>query len=98
MVSCDAMTLSFGSRFRLCNVRFTSVKADIDLGSVPVNSGTGDFNTSSLASVINTETINELVVRTWIDRACTSNKDSKSVYLFITDALSKTEIYINLLC
>ncbi|KAK2461954.1 hypothetical protein APHAL10511_006417 [Amanita phalloides] len=55
----------------LCNVRFTSVKADIDLKSVTVNSRTGDFNPSSLAQVVNTETVNELVVRTWIDRAST---------------------------
>ncbi|KIL70887.1 hypothetical protein M378DRAFT_183448 [Amanita muscaria Koide BX008] len=55
----------------LCNVRFTSVKANIDLGSVTVNSRTGDFNPSSLSQVVNTETINDLVVKTWIDRAAT---------------------------
>ncbi|KAF8640629.1 hypothetical protein AX17_000289 [Amanita inopinata Kibby_2008] len=55
----------------LCNVRFTSVKANINLKSVTVNSRTGDFNPSSLAQVVNTETINDLIVRTWIDRAST---------------------------
>ncbi|KAF8632559.1 hypothetical protein AX15_001769 [Amanita polypyramis BW_CC] len=55
----------------LCDVRFTSVKGNIDLKSVTVNSRTGDFNPSSLAHVVNTETVNDLVVRAWIDRAST---------------------------
>jgi ATP-dependent helicase IRC3 len=54
---------------RLCDVRFTSVTADIDLKGVTVNSRTGDFNPTSLAQVINTETLNTLVVQTWLDRA-----------------------------
>jgi hypothetical protein len=76
MVSCHIISLSSSLRVRLCNVRFTSVKADINLKSVTVNSRTGDFNPSSLAQVVNTETINELIIRTWIDRACTY-KNSK---------------------
>ena len=48
----------------------TSVRASIDLKNVTINTRTGDFNPTSLAHVINTETINELVVKTWIDRAC----------------------------
>ena len=54
---------------RLCDVRFTSVTANIDLSAVTVNSRTGDFNPTSLAHVINTEVVNHLVVRTWLDRA-----------------------------
>lgn len=54
---------------RLCNVRFTSVRANIDLSDVTVNSKTGDFNATSLAHVINTETVNHLIVQTWLDRA-----------------------------
>ncbi|KAG6814073.1 hypothetical protein H0H92_003120 [Tricholoma furcatifolium] len=53
----------------LCDVRFTSVRANLDLKSVTLNSRTGDFNPSSLAQVVNSESINELVVKTWIDRA-----------------------------
>jgi ATP-dependent helicase IRC3 len=55
---------------RLCDVRFTSVKAQINLQDVTINSRNGDFNPTSLAHVVNTEAINELVVRSWIDRAC----------------------------
>lgn len=57
---------------RLCDVRFTSVKANINLSDVTVSSQTGDFNATSLAHVINTETVNNLVVQTWLDRARTS--------------------------
>jgi ATP-dependent helicase IRC3 len=45
------------------------VRASINLREVTVNSKTGDFNATSLAHVINTETVNHLVVQTWLDRA-----------------------------
>lgn len=54
---------------RLCDVRFTSVKANIDLRNVTVNSKSGDFNATSLAHIINTDTVNNLVVQAWLDRA-----------------------------
>ncbi|KAJ3551331.1 hypothetical protein NM688_g4763 [Phlebia brevispora] len=53
----------------LCNVRFTCVRANIDLTNVTVNAKTGDFNATSLAHVINTPTVNRLIVQTWLDRA-----------------------------
>lgn len=53
---------------RLCNVRFTSVRANIDLTNVTVSAKTGDFNATSLSQVINTPTANKLVVQTWMDR------------------------------
>ena len=34
-----------------------------------MNSRTGDFNPTSLAQVINTDTVNRLVVQTWLDKA-----------------------------
>ncbi|KDQ16273.1 hypothetical protein BOTBODRAFT_30973 [Botryobasidium botryosum FD-172 SS1] len=55
----------------LCNVRFTSVHANLDLTSVTINTRSGDFNPTSLAHVINTDTINDLVFKTWLDRAAT---------------------------
>jgi ATP-dependent helicase IRC3 len=58
--------------FRLCDVRFTSVRANIQLAKVTVNTKTGEFNATSLAHVINSPVINELVVKTWLDRACRS--------------------------
>jgi len=39
------------------------------LSEVTVNSKTGDFNATSLAHVINTDTVNQLVIQTWLDRA-----------------------------
>jgi ATP-dependent helicase IRC3 len=53
----------------LSNVRFTTVKANIDLSNVTVNSRSGDFQASSLAHVINTPQVNNLVVKTWLDKA-----------------------------
>ncbi|KAI9573006.1 P-loop containing nucleoside triphosphate hydrolase protein [Boletus coccyginus] len=63
----------------LCDVRFTSVKACINLRGVTINSRTGDFNASSLAHIINTETINSLVVQAWLDR---TSSDRKSTLVF----------------
>lgn len=34
-----------------------------------MNSRTGDFNATSLAHVINTPTVNKLIVQSWLDRA-----------------------------
>lgn len=55
--------------YRLCDVRFTTVHASINLKNVTVNSRTGDFNPTSLAQVVNTETVNNMVVKTWLDKA-----------------------------
>ncbi|KAK0245542.1 P-loop containing nucleoside triphosphate hydrolase protein [Armillaria nabsnona] len=55
----------------LCPVRFTTTKADMNLDDVTVNSRSGDFNATSLAHVVNTETINTLVVQTWLEKAAT---------------------------
>jgi len=63
----------------LCNVRFTTVKANIDLTGVTINAHGGDFSATSLAHVINTETINKLIVQTWLDRAA---KNRKSTIVF----------------
>ncbi|KAF8560312.1 P-loop containing nucleoside triphosphate hydrolase protein [Imleria badia] len=63
----------------LCDVRFTSVKAAINLQHVTINSRTGDFNASGLAHIINTDTINSLVVQAWLDRA-SSDRTSTLVF------------------
>ncbi|KAG6862363.1 hypothetical protein C0995_011803 [Termitomyces sp. Mi166 len=55
----------------LCDVRFTSVRANLNLKNVTIDSRSGEFNPSSLAQVVNSKSINELVVKTWIDRAAT---------------------------
>jgi ATP-dependent helicase IRC3 len=55
---------------RLCDVRFTTVKANIDLSNVTIQGHNGDFNANSLAHVINKPTINKLVVQSWLEKAC----------------------------
>lgn len=58
------------SLHRLCEARFTTVSADIDLSGVKISVATGDFTASSLAHVINTQTVNDLIVKSWLDLAC----------------------------
>ncbi|KAJ3551023.1 hypothetical protein NMY22_g50 [Coprinellus aureogranulatus] len=65
----------------LCGVRLTSVKVSLDLNKVVLNAN-GDFATSSLARVMNTPAMNDLVVRTWLDRAAA---DRKSTLIFCVD-------------
>ncbi|KAF9496149.1 P-loop containing nucleoside triphosphate hydrolase protein [Pleurotus eryngii] len=60
----------------LCDVRFTTVRAQLNLKDVTINTRTGDFNPTGLAHVINTDTINRLVVQSWIDRAGRSRKST----------------------
>lgn len=55
--------------FRLCDIRFTTVKASFNLDQVALNPQTGDFNPNSLVQQVNKEPINRLVVKSWIDRA-----------------------------
>lgn len=50
-------------------MRFTTVRANIDLSQVTVNSRSGEFNPTSLSHVVNTDSVNELVVRSWLDKA-----------------------------
>jgi len=59
----------FNHSKRLCNVRFTSVQAKLDLTQVKLSAASGDFNAASLSHVVNTETMNQLVVQSWLDRA-----------------------------
>lgn len=75
----------------LCDIRFTSVKANLRLDTIPLNSQTGDFNTTSLANQINIEPLRELVVKSWIDRA--SERKSTLVFCVNIDhvhALTRT--------
>ncbi|KAJ7492668.1 P-loop containing nucleoside triphosphate hydrolase protein [Mycena latifolia] len=60
----------------LCDVRFTTVHASINLKDVTVNSRTGDFNPTSLAQVVNTETVNKMVVKAWMDKAGSARKST----------------------
>lgn len=53
---------------RLCDIRFTVVKADLKLDAVPISSVTKDFKPSALAKAMIAS--NDLVVRSWIDQAC----------------------------
>ncbi|KAH7104237.1 P-loop containing nucleoside triphosphate hydrolase protein [Auriculariales sp. MPI-PUGE-AT-0066] len=82
----------------LCAVRFTSVKAQLDLSDVTINGSTGDFNATSLAHVINTDTINKLVFQAWVDLtyAATHKPTRKSTLIFcvnIAHVQDLTEIF-----
>jgi ATP-dependent helicase IRC3 len=74
----------------LSTVRFTTVKAAIDLSAVTVSSRSGDFQASSLAHVINTESINELVLKTWLDKAGSSPSSPNNVQPLML-AIQRTE-------
>ncbi|KIM25467.1 hypothetical protein M408DRAFT_74291 [Serendipita vermifera MAFF 305830] len=65
----------------LCNVRFTTANANIDLSSVAISQGNGDFVAASLAQVMNTEAINSVVVQSWLDKASMR----KSTLVFCTN-------------
>ncbi|KAF9535421.1 P-loop containing nucleoside triphosphate hydrolase protein [Crepidotus variabilis] len=75
----------------LCDVRFTTVRAQLNLQNVTISGKNGDFNPTSLAQVVNTDTMNDVVVKAWIDRA--SNRRSTLVFCVNIDhvkALTQT--------
>lgn len=61
---------------RLSPLRFTSIQAQIPLDTVSIAAEGSDFNTTSLARVINTTPINRLIVRSWLSRT-QSQEDEK---------------------
>ncbi|EAU93182.2 DEAD box family helicase [Coprinopsis cinerea okayama7 len=65
----------------LCGVRLTSVRVKLDLDTVDTNPGAGDFKSKSLAKVMNTPDMNEIVVKVWLDRA----QKRKSTLVFCVD-------------
>ncbi|KAH8120198.1 P-loop containing nucleoside triphosphate hydrolase protein [Phellopilus nigrolimitatus] len=65
----------------LCNVRFTSVTAKLDLSQVTINTRSGEFNPTSLAHVINKQSVNDLVVQSWLDKA----SSRRSTLVFCVD-------------
>lgn len=54
---------------RLAPVKATSVYADLHLEQVEVTA-LGDYKTESLAQHVNSYSVNQLVVRTYLHRAC----------------------------
>ncbi|KZV93999.1 P-loop containing nucleoside triphosphate hydrolase protein [Exidia glandulosa HHB12029] len=65
----------------LCTVRFTTVKVALHLSNVKLSGVAGDFKQTSLAHVVNTESVNQVVLQAWIDRASTR----KSTLIFCID-------------
>jgi ATP-dependent helicase IRC3 len=69
----------------LAPARFTTVKADLDLSNVAVIASSRDFSPKSLAAVMNTPAVNELVVKVYLDRASTfCLLDSEDAADFVT--------------
>ncbi|KAK0554004.1 putative ATP-dependent helicase IRC3 [Tilletia horrida] len=68
----------------LAPVRFTTVRTSLDLTSIPTSSRSHDFQTSALGEAMNTRALNQVIVRTWLDRA-TDHKDQASTSSNTTD-------------
>ncbi|KAH8930105.1 P-loop containing nucleoside triphosphate hydrolase protein [Atractiella rhizophila] len=62
----------------LSPVRFTLVEAALDLSNVIVSTTSGDFMPTSLSHVVNTDSVNKLVVRSWMEKA--GNRRSSLVF------------------
>lgn len=73
----------------LSSVRFSTVLSMADLAQVEVGSN-GDFKTSSLSKIINTEKTNNLVFRTW--QNMTSKNGYKSTIVFCVDVKHVTDM------
>lgn len=65
----------------LCPIRFTAIKADLDLTAVRVSQTSGDFLARSLSSMTNTPVINRLIVGSWLEKA----RARRSTLIFATD-------------
>ena len=65
---------------RLSPARSTTVQCDLHLDQVEVNA-IGDYKTTSLAFHVNTPSVNELIVRTYLHRAV----DRRSTLIFCVD-------------
>lgn len=64
----------------LSDVIFTTVQTKADISKVK-KGPTGDFQSGELSKVINTDSINDLTVRTWLEKA----RDRKSTLAFCVD-------------
>jgi ATP-dependent helicase IRC3 len=53
----------------LAPARFTTVQADLDFSKLTVKSSSKDFSPKSLAAVMNTPAVNELIVEVYLDHA-----------------------------
>ncbi|KAJ9112231.1 hypothetical protein QFC22_006315 [Naganishia vaughanmartiniae] len=65
----------------LSPARFTTVRVDLKLSKVAISSTTDDYSATSLAEVMNTDAMNDLIVRVYLDRA----GDRKSTLIFCVD-------------
>ncbi|KAI1437172.1 P-loop containing nucleoside triphosphate hydrolase protein [Xylaria sp. CBS 124048] len=64
----------------LSDVIFTTVESTADISKVK-NGANGDFLASELSKIVNTDRINEIIVRTWLARAA----NRKSTLIFCVD-------------
>ncbi|CAO1631835.1 unnamed protein product [Sympodiomycopsis kandeliae] len=66
----------------LCPIRFTAIKANLDLTAVRVSPRSGDFLPRSLSSMTNTPVINRLIVGSWLKK---TGSTRRSTLVFATD-------------
>jgi ATP-dependent helicase IRC3 len=71
----------------LSDVVFTTVEMNADLTKVGASSG-GDFQTSALSKIINTDETNDLVVKAWLTKA----KERSSTLAFCVDLSHVTSL------
>ncbi|KAH6917519.1 DEAD box family helicase [Coprinopsis sp. MPI-PUGE-AT-0042] len=60
----------------LCGVRLTTAQVELHLETVPVNAASGDFQKSGLSKVMNTPTMNDTLIKVWLDRAAPTRKST----------------------
>jgi ATP-dependent helicase IRC3 len=70
----------------LCPVKFTTVQTNVDLSRVRATGG--DFAIGELAAAVNTDTANEITVRSWMEKA----RDRESTIVFCVDIAHVNEI------
>ena len=65
---------------RLCNARFTTVDAEIDLGNISTTESTGDLNKRMLSVAMRDPSMNETVVTSWKKKAGTCSSSYQLLF------------------
>lgn len=72
----------------LSSVKFSTVRTNVDLSRVSRTGHTGDFKVGDLSLAVNTDTANEVTVRSWMQKA----RNRKSTLVFCVDIAHVNEI------
>ncbi|KAF3917371.1 hypothetical protein ABW21_db0203150 [Orbilia brochopaga] len=72
----------------LSKVLFTTVQAEIELSNIRITGTGGDFNLGELSSAVNTSQNNDVIVRSWLQKA----GNRKSTLVFCVDIAHVTDM------